>query len=76
MNETVALIDFIHGIKDRFNLTILLIEHDMKFVMGLCERIMVLDHGVKIAEGSPGEIQNNETVIEAYLGRGMARAQA
>lgn len=76
LNETDALIDFIHLIKDRFNLTILLIEHDMKFVMGLCEKIMVLDHGQKIAEGPPGEIQDNEAVIEAYLGRGMARAEA
>ncbi|MGI6130873.1 MAG: ABC transporter ATP-binding protein [Bacillota bacterium] len=68
--ETEDLMRLITDIRDRFSLTILLIEHEMKVVMGICERMTVLDHGETIAEGTPEEIQRNERVIKAYLGGG------
>lgn len=67
-NETHHLMETIAKIRKEFNLTVLLIEHDMKLVMGICERIVVLDHGCKIEEGTPQKIQNSQKVIEAYLG--------
>ena len=66
--ETADLTALIHQIKDQFNVTIVLIEHDMSLVMNICERIYVLDYGKCIANGAPEEIQNNEFVIRAYLG--------
>lgn len=71
-NESVALMDLIHFIRERFNLTILLIEHQMRVVMGICEYITVMDFGEVIARGTPSEIQSNARVVEAYLGPGAA----
>jgi branched-chain amino acid transport system ATP-binding protein len=68
-NESAQLTEFMQRLRDERDLTILLIEHDMKVVMGVSERITVLDHGEKIAEGKPEEIRHDERVVEAYLGK-------
>ncbi len=70
--EKVALMRLIQSVKEKFDIAILLIEHDMKVVMGICEQIVVLDYGVRIAKGSPDQIKNNPAVIEAYLGEQVA----
>ena len=70
--ESTELMRFIRHIRDEFDLTILLIEHDMKVVMGVCQYIWVLEYGQLIAEGDPDAIRNNPRVIEAYLGEDVS----
>lgn len=67
-NETKELMDTIHFVRDEFDMTILLIEHDMKLVSGICEELTVLNFGQVLAEGKTGEVLNNPQVIKAYLG--------
>ncbi|MDR1622578.1 MAG: ABC transporter ATP-binding protein [Synergistaceae bacterium] len=68
-SETAELMRTIHDVRDKFDVAIILIEHDMSLVMGMCERILVLNYGLIIAQGTPDEIKNNPLVIEAYLGQ-------
>jgi branched-chain amino acid transport system ATP-binding protein len=72
--ETLELMDLIRFIKDRYQLTVLLIEHDMNLVMGICQRLLVLDYGRTIAAGLPAEIRANPVVIKAYLGEDAVHA--
>lgn len=75
-NETESLMHLIAKLRKDFNLSVLLIEHDMKLVMGICENILVLDHGCAIENGSPKKVQSSKKVIEAYLGADHSEAHS
>ena len=74
-SETTELMENIHKIRDTFQIAIMLIEHDMSLVMGICEGIAVLNYGKIIAKGTPEEIRRNPVVIEAYLGKKRGEKQ-